>query len=396
MSHAFAVDSDARERAASTRARTSDGATGSRPSTSLDAPSPATSRPDTSSAGSSKGWSMSSAIGSMGRRLAQLGQTGDKALNAGPMGASGMAVNKAAGLMDYAGPSLSTMGTHASIAATAAGRMAMEASGAKPTDVAHDERERYRREALLKGENAKALAKSGAGMARTVAASSAGAAADAHGAGGFGSTIANAALKASGAIVSGVGWGFGKLTGIEAAAKNQDNVDALRKYTGEDGGTSRAQEIEERGFHPRPQANGFNDAEAGLPGIDYAKKGESWSEAREEAAEKGHTYAAGGIKGALRGFGAGISGAARGAWSNIKGHSAKAFKDAKKLASSGIASARSTASNVAAKVGSGLSRAGGAMKRGWKSATSWLRKPRATPKVANDDDDEGIELQSMG
>ena len=46
--------------------------------------------------------------------------------------------------MDYAGPSLSTMGTHASIAATAAGRMAMEASGAKPTDVAHDERERYR------------------------------------------------------------------------------------------------------------------------------------------------------------------------------------------------------------------------------------------------------------
>ena len=556
MAHAFAVDSDARERAASTRARASDGATGSRPNTSLDAPSSATSRPDTSSAGSSKGWSMSSAIGSMGRRLAQLGQTGDKALNAGPMGASGMAVNKAAGLMGYAGPSLSTMGTHASIAATAAGRMAMEASGAKPTDVAHSERERYRqskagvqhadrvaeahkklesgesapstsetqealagaedpaekerlasehmamfraksqraagtkgpgrlqarssqliaalglgkavestghragyegtmaesanvlgaslkrgadgnttltgegdlpqetkhgrdaqtaamfhrglqglgatmggangREALLKGENAKALAKSGAGMAREVTAHSAGLAADAHGAGGFGSTIANAALKASGAIVSGVGWGFGKLTGIEAAAKNQDNVDALRKYTGEDGGTSRAQEIEERGLHPRPQANGFNDAEAGLPGIDYAKKGESWSEARAEAAKKGHTYAAGGIKGALRGFGAGVSGAARGAWSNIKGYSAKAFKDGKKLASSGIASARSAASNVASKVGSGLSRAGGAMKRGWKSAMSWLRKPRAARSSTNEDDDAGIELQSMG
>ena len=108
------------------------------------------------------------------------------------------------------------------------------------------------REALLKGENAKALAKSGAGMARDgCCAAQRDAAADAHGAGGFGSTIANAALKASGAIVSGVGWGFGKLTGIEAAAKNQDNVDALRKYTGEDGGTSRAQEIEERGFHPQ-------------------------------------------------------------------------------------------------------------------------------------------------
>ncbi|MCP4894065.1 MAG: hypothetical protein GY911_09670, partial [Actinomycetales bacterium] len=252
------------------------------------------------------------------------------------------------------------------------------------------------REALLKGENAKALAKSGAGMARTVAASSAGVAADAHGAGGFGSTIADASLKASGAVVSGVGSMFGKLTGIESAAKNQDNVDALRSYTGEDGGTSRAQEIEERGFHPRAQANGFNDAEAGLPSIDYAKKGESWSEAREEAAEKGHTYAAGGIKGALRGFGAGISGAARGAWSNIKGHSAKGYKDAKKLASSGIASARSAASNVAAKVGSGLSRAGGAMKRGWKSAMSWLRKPRAARSSTNDDDDAGIELQSMG
>ena len=252
------------------------------------------------------------------------------------------------------------------------------------------------REALLKGENAKALAKSGAGMAREVTAHSAGLAADAHGAGGFGSTIANAALKASGAIVSGVGWGFGKLTGIEAAAKNQDNVDALRKYTGEDGGTSRAQEIEERGLHPRAQANGFNDAEAGLPSIDFAKKGESWSEARAEAAKKGHTYAAGGIKGALRGFGAGISGAARGAWSNIKGYSAKAFKDGKKLASSGIASARSTASNVAAKVGSGLSRAGGAMKRGWKSAMSWLRKPRAARSSTKDDDDAGIELQSMG
>ncbi len=97
MAHAFAVDSDARERAASTRGPTSDGATGSRPSTSLDAPSPATSRPDTSSAGSSKGWSMSSAIGSMGRRLAQLGQTGDKALNAEADGRLGMAVNKAAG-----------------------------------------------------------------------------------------------------------------------------------------------------------------------------------------------------------------------------------------------------------------------------------------------------------
>lgn len=499
---------------------------------------------------------MSSAIGSMGRRLAQLGQTGDKALNAGPMGASGMAVNEAAGQMGYAGPSVSTMGTHASIAATAAGRMAMEASGAKPTDVAHDERDRYRqskagvqhadrvaeahkklesgesapstsetqealagaedpaekerlasehmamfraksqraagtkgpgrlqarssqliaalglgkavestghragyegtmaesanvlgaslkrgadgkttltgegdlpqeskkgrgaqtaamfhrglqglgatlggdtgREALLKGENAKALAKSGAGMARTVAASSAGAAADAHGAGGFGSTIANTALKASGAIVSGVGWGFGKLTGIEAAAKNQDNVDALRTYTGEDGGTSRAQEIEERGLHPRAQANGFNDAEAGLPSIDYAKKGESWSEAREAAAEKGHTYAAGGVLGALKGFGAGLSGAGKGAWSNIKGHSAKAFKDGKKLASTGISSARSTASNVASTVGSGLSRAGGAMKRGWKSAMSWLRKPGAARTSTNDDDDAGIELQSIG
>jgi hypothetical protein len=545
MSHAFAVDSDARERAASTRARTSDGATGGRPSTSLDAPSSATSRPDTSSAGSSEGWSMSSAIGSMGRRLAQLGQTGDKALNAGPMGASGEAVNQAARLMGYAGPSLSKMGTHASIAATAAGRMAMEASGAKPTDVAHDERERYGqskagvqhadrvaeahkklesgesapstsetqealagaedpaekerlasehmamfraksqraagtkgpgrlqarssqliaalglgkavestghragyegtmaesanvlgaslkrgadgnttltgegdlpqetehgrdaqtaamfhrglqglgatmggangREALLKGENAKALAKSGAGMAREVTAHSAGLAASAHGAGHSGSTIANAALKASGAIVSGVGWGFGKLTGIESAAKNQDNVDALRKYTGEDGGKSRAQEIEERGLHPRAQANGFNDAEAGLPSIDFAKEGESWSEARAEAAKKGHTYAAGGIKGALRGFGAGISGSARGAWSNVKGYSAKAFKDAKKLASSG-----------AAKVGSGLSRAGGAMKRGWKSAMSWLRKPQAARSSTNDDDDAGIELQSMG
>jgi len=66
------------------------------------------------------------------------------------------------------------------------------------------------------------------------------------------------------------------------------------------------------------------------------------------------------------------------------------------LASSGIASARSTASNAAAKVGSGLSRVGGAMKRGWKSAMSWLRKPRTTPKAADDDDDAGIELQSMG
>lgn len=59
MAHAFAVDSDARERTASTQAPTNDAGMGGRPSTSLDAPSPATSRPDTSSAASSKGWSMS-------------------------------------------------------------------------------------------------------------------------------------------------------------------------------------------------------------------------------------------------------------------------------------------------------------------------------------------------
>ncbi|MDA2989136.1 MAG: hypothetical protein O2815_08675 [Actinomycetota bacterium] len=484
----------------------------------------------------------------MWRRLAQLGQRGDEALNSGPMGAS---VDLAASNLGYGGPSLSTMGTHASIAATAAGRIAMEASGAKPTDVAHDERDAYRqskaavqqadrvaqahkklaagesapttgetqealaaaedpgekerlaqehmamyrakrekqtgergpgrlkarshqliaalrlgkavessghrsgyegtmaesanvlgaslkrgpdgtttltgsgdlpreqaggrtaqhlsmfhrsiqslggtlggetgKEALLRGENTTALAKSGGGMAREVATNSAGVVADAHGASGFGSTIADWAMKVSGALVGGIGWGIGKITGLESAAKNQDNVDALRKYTGEDGGTSRAQEIEERGFRPRAQATGFNDAEAGLPSIDFAKKGESWSEAREAAAAKGHTYAAGGVRGALRGIGAGIAGAARGVWSNVKGHTAKKYRDAKKLASESLASARAKASSLSSKAKAGLSRAGSAMKHGWQSAMSRLRGPRSSGASR---EEEGVELQT--
>ncbi len=230
------------------------------------------------------------------------------------------------------------------------------------------------REALLKGENAKALAKSGAGMAREVTAHSAGLAADAHGAGGFGSTIANAALKASGAIVSGVGWGFGKLSGIEAAAKNQDNVDALRKYTGEDGGTSRAQEIEERGLHPREQANGFNDAEAGLPSIDFAKEGRVLVEARAEAAKKGHqpTRPAA-SRGALRGDSVpGFRGSPRGPGAISKDTRPRP-KDRKSWPHRASHRPGRLPRTWRPRWASGLA-SRWRVKRGWKSAMSWLRK----------------------
>ena len=468
-----------------------------------------------------------------GMALAKLGQVGHQVVTAGPMGASGTAINEAASSMGYGGPSLSTLGVHASVAATALGRMTMEASGAKPTDVAEVERAKYKaskaqvqhadmvsdsrkklasgesaptlketqaaltsadspeakeklaqehmamyrakknletgtkssgrlqarthqltralalgkaveqtghragyestieesanvlgatakrgadgevslrgsdklpkeevggataqklalfhrgiqaagdtlggstgEEDLLKGNNATALAKSGAGALREVGVHGAGKLADAHGLGGAGSFVVDAGAKAGGALLGGVGWALGAATGIEAKAKNQDNVDAVKKYTGEGGGTSRAQEIEERGLRARPQANGFNDAQAGLPSVDYSKEGDSWGEALDKAAADGHTWKDNGVKGALSGFGAGVAGAARGFWNTTSGTLGKAAKDAGTMASR----LKQTAVNK------------------WKSGTSWLKSALfGKSHGAGDSEDEGIEMTS--
>ena len=464
---------------------------------------------------------------SVGQGMAQLGQAGYDSVNSGPMGASGKAVDQAAKAAGYTGISVSKGVTHGSIAAIATGRMLMEASGAKPTDVASQERAAYQqsrsqvahsdliadahkrleggeaapadfqtkqklaatensddrtkiaqdhmamyrakkeqssgvrvphrlkartgqlmgaltlgkavqatghragyegtmqesanvlgasvkrgsdettaygpgqlpqeeksgrfaqaaatvhrgisgvgdvmmggngRQALLKGENAKAVAQSAGGLLREGGIHAAGKFADLHGAAGFGETIADGLSKVAGGIVSGVGWGLGKVTGVEAAAKNQDNVDAVKKFTGEQGGVSRAQEIEDRGFHARPQANGLNDSEAGLPSIDFAKPGESWGEAREKAGSQGRTWKDNGFRGALSGLGAGLWGAARGAKSNVQGHSMKAFRGVKKMAKSGLSS--------------------------MKSATSWLGKKLGLGKRAKQED-QGIEMSQL-
>lgn len=252
-------------------------------------------------------------------------------------------------------------------------------------------------EDLLRGNTKTALAKGVGGTVRDAGLKKAGKLIDAHGGMGLGSTAAKAGGAIVGGIVGGIGTAIGAATGLEAKAAHQDKVDAYDKHwNGGEDGVNRAQEIEERGFRPRPQANGFNDSKAGLPSVNYAKKGESWSEARAKAAEEGKTYEKGGIVGAAKGLGAGIAGAATGLYRNAVGSAGKAWEDAKKLPGRKLADWKDTARSTWSSLKSGVATAG----KYAGAAGDWLAsKVRglvgSRPRTSPQSEDEGIELQRM-
>lgn len=285
-------------------------------------------------------------------------------------------------------------------------------------------------EDLRQGNFKTAIAKSALGATASVGKTAAGHALDAHGAAGAGGIVVAGAAKVGGGIVKGLASGIGSVTGLEEAAQRQEIAEKSEGWF--EGG--RRAELMKGGMNARPKADGMNDAAAGLPDIDFAKKGESYSEGAASAdaslkasgwGEKGvgdsaksgfdrgvrwandnvssaHSVTgtiARGVGGALagaahglsaigshavRGLGrvaGGIGGAAKGLWSNVKGHGSKfanaawaKTKSAAASAWSGAKSAWSGAKSGAAwlggKIASGASALGGAIASGATSAWS--------------------------
>jgi hypothetical protein len=289
-------------------------------------------------------------------------------------------------------------------------------------------------EDLRKGNFKTAMAKSvlggGAAMGKQIAAT----AADAHGAAGMGGALVAGASKVAGAVVSGVGSAIGSVTGVEKAAQRQEVAEMSENWYGAKG--NRRAELMKGGMNARPKADGLNDEAAGLPSIDFAKKGESFSEGSAAAdkslkdsgwgekgvwestkegfhkgvnwgdknlnsnhsvagtllragsglvAGAGHGLAAMGSK-VVRGVGklaGGIGGAAKGAWSNIKGHGSKlasgAWEKTKRGASwlgnkvaSGASAAWSGLKSGASALGGHIADGASAAWGGMKSAAGWL------------------------
>lgn len=211
------------------------------------------------------------------------------------------------------------------------------------------------KEDLLRGNTKTALAKGLGGLARDSALEHTGTAVAGHAGKYAGKAVTALGGAIAGGALRGIGSGIGYATGLESKAAHQDKVDAYDKHwNGGEDGVTRAQEIEERGFRPREQGNGFNDKEAGLPSVNYAKEGESWSEGRAKADQQGQTWKEGGVRGAATGLAMGMEGAARGAYSNAKGSIRKMGTDAVKLAKSKVQDAK----NLAKKGLAGVKRAG--------------------------------------
>ena len=274
--------------------------------------------------------------------------------------------------------------------------------------IAGDDAEEHLRRGNFKTAMAKSVLGGGAAIGKQVAATTA----DAHGASGFGGALVAGASTLAGGLVKGVGSAIGSVTGVEKAAQRQEIAEMSENWYGSKG--KRRAELMKGGMNARPKADGLNDEAAGMPDIDFAKEGESYTEGAAAAdkslkdsgwGEKGvwestkegfhkgvnwgdknlnsnHSVAgtvlragSGLIAGAGHGlaamgskivrhvgtFAGGVGGAAAGAWSKIKGHGGK-------LASGAWDKTKRGASWLGNKVAGGASAAWGGM----KSAAGWL------------------------
>jgi hypothetical protein len=277
-------------------------------------------------------------------------------------------------------------------------------------------------EDLRQGNFTTAMAKSTLSTAASVGKTAAGHALDAHGAAGAGGMVVAGAAKVGGELVKGLASGIGSVTGLEEAAQRQEIAEKSEGWF--EGG--RRAELMKGGMNARPKADGMNDAAAGLPGIDFAKKGESYSEGAASAdaslkksgwGEKGVADSAksgfdrgvrwandnvssahsvtgtiargvsGAVAGAAHGLGAigshvvrgvgkvagGIGAAAKGAWSNIKGHGSRFASAAWDKTKSGAAKAWAGAKSAWSGVKSGASWLGGHIADGAKAAWGGLK-----------------------
>jgi hypothetical protein len=136
---------------------------------------------------------------------------------------------------------------------------------------------------LYKGNYGKALAKGGLNTARNLAVG-VGAAASGDPTGGYlAYPVLDAAGKIGGAGVSALGQGLGHVTGIEAKAQRQDDIDLYNQhYFGDKAGesrplegfdTAREEEILRRGRRARGHAVDIGSERAGLPQYEYQRGG---------------------------------------------------------------------------------------------------------------------------